>query len=281
MPAGQDPETPPSKARNSPSLMLFNSYPTAPDNEVMTVPPPLTGERTMPGIPHENYWYRRHEAAYQHISGLVCGRTVLDVGCGEGYGTAALSNHATTIIGLDYDRATVHHAAHTYPRSNFVVANLAALPIADASIDFVITLQVIEHVWDHAQFLQECARVLRAGGRIVITTPNRLTFSPGQEQPVNPFHSTEFTAAELATLVATAGIADVELFGVHAGARLTSLDQRHGGLVAAQLAMPAKDWSAELLADVASIATTDFAIVPRTDRRIDASLDILLVARRP
>lgn len=246
----------------------------------MPTPLPLTGERTLPGLPHENYWFRRHEAAYQYVASLVTGCKVVDIGCGEGYGTATLASRATTVIGLDYDRATVRHAAHTYPGAWFIVANLAALPIADASIDIVITMQVIEHVWDHAQFLRQCTRVLRSGARLVVTTPNRLTFSPGRDQPLNPFHSREFTAEELAALVTQAGFVNVELLGVHPGARLAGLDQ-HGGFVAAQLARPPEEWTSELLAHVASIEITDFAIIPAADRDIDASLDIVLVAQRP
>jgi 2-polyprenyl-3-methyl-5-hydroxy-6-metoxy-1,4-benzoquinol methylase len=140
----------------------------------------LTGERTAPGIPSENYWFRRHEAAYTWLLPVVAGaHVVLEVGCGEGYGTAMIADRAGTVLGLDYDAAAVRHAQRSYPNAEFARANLAALPIASRSIDVVVTLQVIEHVWDHPQFVRECARVLSAGGRLVVTTPNRLTFSPG------------------------------------------------------------------------------------------------------
>ena len=98
---------------------------------------PLTGERTVPGIPHENYWFRRHQVAYQHVSGLVSGHIVLDVGCGEGYGTAALATCAAEVIGIDYDARVVRHATATYRAPAFVIANLAALPIQGTSIDAV------------------------------------------------------------------------------------------------------------------------------------------------
>jgi SAM-dependent methyltransferase len=242
---------------------------------------PLTGERTVPGIPHENYWFRRHQVAYQHVSGLVSGHIVLDVGCGEGYGTAALATCAAEVIGIDYDARVVRHATATYRAPAFVIANLAALPIQGTSIDAVVSLQVIEHVWDHAQFLHECRRVLRPGGRLVITTPNRLTFSPGADEPQNPFHAREFSAAELSDLATDNGFAVVELSGVHAGPRLRSLDRRYDGFTAAQLAVSPDSWPATLRADVESVRAADFVVVPAADRDVDASLDVILTARCP
>jgi SAM-dependent methyltransferase len=241
---------------------------------------PLTGERTVPGIPHENYWFRRHEVAYQYIAGLAAGYAVLDIGCGEGYGAAALAKDGGIIVGIDYDAETIRHATATYPDVAFVVANLAALPVQRRTIDVVVTLQVLEHVWDHEQFLTECYRVLRPGGRLVISTPNRLTFSPGQGEPTNPFHFREFSAAELGNLIRDAGFELVAQAGVHAGSRLRDLDRRHETLVTAQLAAPPDRWSAALRADVASVRAADFTITAAADRDIDTALDLLLIARR-
>ena len=138
----------------------------------------LTGERTVPGIPAENYWFRRHEAAYEFLAPLTAGSVLLEVGCGEGYGTDLLTRSAQRVLGIDYDATTIAHARNRYPAAQFVRANLAALPVASGAVDVVATLQVIEHVWDHGEFVDECRRVLRPGGRLMVTTPNRLTFSP-------------------------------------------------------------------------------------------------------
>jgi SAM-dependent methyltransferase len=242
---------------------------------------PLTGERTVPGIPAENYWFRRHEAAYVFALPFLRGR-VLEVGCGEGYGTALLATRVEAIVGLDYDEYTVAHAAASYPRARFVRANLAALPVRSESVDVVATLQVIEHVWNHPEFLRECRRVLRPGGLLFATTPNRLTFTPGSDVPVNPFHTKEFTAAELAELLARCGFAVEAEFGLHAGARLTGFDRAHdGSFVAAQLGAPPEAWSAELRADVGSVEVADFPVIGAAARPLDEALDLLVLARRP
>ena len=243
----------------------------------MTHDLPLTGERTVPGVPAENYWFRRHEAAYEFLAAQVAGCTVLEVGCGEGYGTDLFARSARQVIGIDYDALTIAHAHASYRAPSFVRANLAALPVASEGVDVVATLQVVEHVWDHAEFVGECLRVLRPGGRLMMTTPNRLTFSPGLDTPINPFHTKEFTATELTGLLAVQGFVVDAVLGLHAAPRLAELDARYGSFVGAQLETPPEQWSADLLRDVTSVTTADF---PVDDRDVDASLDLLVLAHR-
>ncbi|HEX9231710.1 MAG TPA: methyltransferase domain-containing protein [Jatrophihabitantaceae bacterium] len=240
---------------------------------------PLTGERTVPGIWHENYWFRRHEAAYEALLPHLRGQLVLEIGCGEGYGAALMATVARRVIGLDYDERTIEHAAATYPQAAFLRANLAALPVRESAFDAVASLQVIEHVWDHEHFLGECARTLRPGGMLIVTTPNRLTLSPGPDVPANPFHAHEFVADELVGLVERCGVEVVDVLGLHAGGWLRALDAAHGGSFAgAQLAAPPQEWSAGLARDVAAVRTADFRV---SGERLDACLDLVVIARRP
>jgi SAM-dependent methyltransferase len=240
---------------------------------------PRTGERTVPGVAAENYWFRRHEAAYAWLLPAVAGRVVLEVGCGEGYGTAMMAAQARKVIGVDYDHSAVAHAQARYRRPRFVRANLAALPVRDARVDVLAGLQVIEHVWDHPQFVAECARVVRPGGALLISTPNRLTFSPGLDVPTNPFHTHEFTAAELVALINANGFAVTSVLGLHAGPRLRGLDAAYGGsFAAAQLDLPPQGWPVELARDVASIRAEDFAVLGRQSADIDTALDLIVLA---
>ena len=203
---------------------------------------------------------------------------MLEIGCGEGYGAALFAGVARRVVAVDYDAATVAHAAARYDNVAFVRANLAALPVRSARFDVVASLQVIEHVWDRPQFVAECVRATRPGGRLLITTPNRLTFSPGRDTPLNPFHTHEFVADELADLLRSSG-ADVEqMLGLHAGARLRALDAAYGGsFVDAQLAAPPDEWDAALARDVAAIRTADFAV---TRERLGNCLDLVALATR-
>src|SRR5581483_9034510 len=165
----------------------------------------LTGERTIPGLDEENYWFRRHEVVYQQLALRCAGREVLEAGCGEGYGADLISCLARRVIAVDYDEATVAHVRARYPQVEVRHGNLAQLPLPDASVDVVVNFQVIEHLWDQARFVSECARVLRPAGVLMVSTPNRITFSPGRDTPINPSHTRELNATELTGLLRDAG----------------------------------------------------------------------------
>jgi SAM-dependent methyltransferase len=244
-------------------------------------PLPLTGERTVPGIAEENYWFRRHEIVYARLLARCAGKTVLEAGSGEGYGANMIADVAAKVIGLDYDTGAVAHVRARYPRVEMIRGNLAALPLDHASVDVVVNFQVIEHLWDQSQFIRECLRVLRPGGELLISTPNRITFSPGRDTPLNPFHTRELNAAELTELLVDAGFDVTLMTGVHHGPSLKALDARHGGsFIDAQIerALAGAPWPAELTADVAAVTIDDFALI--TDD-IDASLDLVAVAVKP
>jgi SAM-dependent methyltransferase len=242
---------------------------------------PLTGERTVPGVDVENYWFRRHEAAYLALAPHCVGARVLEAGCGEGYGADLLAGVAERVLALDYDELTAAHVGRAYPRVEVVRGNLAFLPICDASVDVVANLQVIEHLWDQEGFLSECLRVLRPGGRLLITTPNRLTFSPGRDTPLNPFHTRELAPSEMDELLREAGF-EVELLGgLRHGPKLRELDERLGGSIIdaqVEVAVSAAPWPPELLAAVTSVTSADFVI---TDEDVDSSLDLVAVAVKP
>jgi 2-polyprenyl-3-methyl-5-hydroxy-6-metoxy-1,4-benzoquinol methylase len=235
---------------------------------------PLTGERTLPAIAHENYWFRRHEAAYRWLAATlpVAGAAVVDAGCGEGYGgTSLVEAGATLVVGLDLDLPTLRHAGATRPGVRPVAANLVALPLAPASVDVVVCSQVVEHLWDQDAFVAECARVLRPGGVLAVTTPNRRTFPPG-----NIFHNRELDATELVDLVGRHLVVD-QVLGLHHGARLAAADARHGDLVAAQIAQPPELRDHLLRARVAAVSADDFVV---GGQDVGSCLDLVLTAVR-
>lgn len=242
---------------------------------------PLTGERTVPGIAEENYWFRRHEAAYLALRPYCVDAFVLEAGCGEGYGADLLARDAVGVLGIDYDAPTLRHVTRAYPRVHAVRGNLVALPVRSSTVDVVANFQVIEHLWDQSGFLRECLRVLRPGSRLLCTTPNRITFSPGRDTPLNPFHTRELAPDEMASLLTEAGFEVEFLAGLRHGDRLLSLDAEFGGsLIEAQVAVAVSGapWPEALREAVASVTAADFAI---TTADLESSLDIVAVAVRP
>lgn len=158
----------------------------------------LTGERTLPGIREENYWFQRHLVAYEYLLGFSAGKRVLDLGSGEGYGTDLLAARAALAVGVDLAPEAIYHARRTYRRPNlrFVYTDLYELGLKDASFDIVCSLQVVEHLHQPETFMHEARRVLAPGGLFVITTPNRLLISPGRDEPINPFHIIEYDSRQ-------------------------------------------------------------------------------------
>lgn len=262
-----------------PAALRGSSAPAA--NEPPDEPLPLTGERTVPGIAEENYWFRRHEIVYARLLDYCVDKTVLEAGAGEGYGADMIADTADHVIGIDYDGTAVAHVRARYPRVEMIQGNLAELPLDDSSVEIVVNYQVIEHLWDQAQFLRECLRVLRPGGRLLLSTPNRITFSPGRDTPLNPFHTRELHAGELTELLVEAGFTVESVTGVHHGPTLEALDVKHGGsFIDAQIdrALAGQPWPDELTADVAGITIDDFVLAADD---IDASLDLVAIAVKP
>jgi SAM-dependent methyltransferase len=255
----------------------------------------LVGERTVPQLWHENYWFRRHEIAYLALASSMAqvpapGRSalVVEAGSGEGYGVRLLRDSGIErVVALDYDAASLAHARATYPDEvggRALRSNLVSLPLADSSASAITCLQVIEHLWTPGEFLAECARVLRPGGVLAVSTPNRLTFSVGLgrgERPANPFHCREFDAVELRDLIAE-HLEVTDLLGIRHGDRHRAWQARHGvDPVAAQLKTSPDRWPADLADLIRSVTADDFVLEPLIeDDAADDVLDLVVLARR-
>ena len=169
-----------------------------------------TGERILPGSVFTVTYYQSL-AAYQFIAPLVAGKTVLDVACGEGYGTAALGKVATKSVGIDHDRAAIAAARQKYaaPRVSFRLGSLFSLPtMLEGPFDMVCCLQTIEHVQDHDAFIEALRSQTKSGGTIVVSTPNKCQFPA-----FNPYHVHELDLAEATALFAR-HFNKFEIFGV-------------------------------------------------------------------
>jgi SAM-dependent methyltransferase len=173
------------------------------------VPPlELTGERTLPDVPEENYWYRRHVAVYKWIAERCAGLRVVDLACGEGYGSDLLARTAAEVIGVDANPEAYEHARARYQRPNLsfqrgLVEDFDARVREGATrfteVDAAVFLQTIEHIHEPDKLLDAISRIAPVA---YISTPNRLTLAPpGAEKSDNPWHLREYDAGQYRELL--------------------------------------------------------------------------------
>ena len=200
------------------------------------VPPlALTGERTLPDVPEENYWYQRHLVVYEWIARRVAGLRVVDMACGEGYGSDVLAREgAAAVVGVDANPEAHEHARLRYVRDNLRFARDMVERFAEPC-DALVFLQTIEHVPDPGAVLEHFKTMLAPGGVAYVSTPNVLTLAPpGAERSGNPWHVYEYRPQEFAALC-RAHFPGVELHGLlharklalHAGALRLGWDAVH------------------------------------------------------
>ena len=184
------------------------------ENQPDGVPPlALTGERTLPDVPAENYWYRRHLAVYEWVAPRVAGLRVVEMACGEGYGAALLAGHAAAVVGVDANPEAFEHARLRYQRPNLRFERDLVQTFAERC-DVVTFLQTIEHVEDPGALLDHFASLVGPEGAVYVSTPNLLTLAPsGAQKSDNPWHIKEYRAEEFDALC-RAHFSRVELYGL-------------------------------------------------------------------
>ena len=184
---------------------------TVQQNQPPGVPPlELTGERTLPDVPVENYWFRRHLAVYEWIAERCAGLDVVDMACGEGYGVEVLSRRARRVSGVEANPEAYEHARLKYTRPGVRFARDMVERYSEPC-DVVVFLQTIEHVPDPEGALRHLSGMCDTA---YVSTPNLLTLAPpGSAKSNNPWHLREYRAEEFRTLCSS--VSDrVELFGL-------------------------------------------------------------------
>lgn len=238
------------------------------------VPPlALTGERTLPDVPEENYWFRRHLVVYEWIAARVGGLHVVDVASGEGYGADVLARCAASVLGIEPNPEAFEHARLRYPRASF------RRDLAESFVepcDAIVFLQTIEHVGDPGAVLERFKGQLRDGGVAYVSTPNVLTLAPaGAERSGNPWHVKEYRPEEFRALC-EAHFGSVQMLGLfHARKlRLHELALRHARWddVHARLGLTKPFYDRFTPA----IDVRDFAL---READLDGALDLLAVCR--
>ena len=262
-----------------PALALMSEQLYLQRDQPPGVPPlALTGERTLPDVPEENYWYRRHLVVYEWIRARVGGLKVIDMACGEGYGTNVLARTAASAVGVDANPEAHEHARLRYTAPNVRFAR-DLVETFDEAADAVVFLQTIEHVRNPDEVLERF-KALVAGSPsplVIVSTPNVLTLAPdGAEKSGNPWHLKEYRPEEFRALC-EAHFGDVELLGLYHARKLAlhelALKRLHWDAVHARLRITKRfyDWFTP------AISERDFALVD--DRPLERALDFVAVCR--
>ncbi|HMD52462.1 MAG TPA: class I SAM-dependent methyltransferase [Solirubrobacteraceae bacterium] len=242
------------------------------------VPPlALTGERTLPDVPEENYWFRRHLVVYEWIAQRVRGVRVIDMACGEGYGSQVLSLSAASVVGVDANPEAHEHARLRY-RSPNLRFERALLESFTEDADAVVFLQTVEHLDDPGAALDHFRSLVGAEGSVYVSTPNVVTLAPkGASRSGNPWHVHEYRREEFERLCRE-HFSRVEVYGVfHARKlRVHELALRIGwDRVHARLGLTRRFYDRFTPA----ISVSDFALRGPREADLERALDFLAVCR--
>jgi 2-polyprenyl-3-methyl-5-hydroxy-6-metoxy-1,4-benzoquinol methylase len=245
------------------------------------VPPlELTGERTLPDVPEENYWFRRHLVVYEWIAAQLRGLRAIDMACGEGYGSDVLARSAASVVGVDANPEAHEHARLRYVRSNLRFARELVDSFSEPA-DAVVFLQTIEHLERPGEVLEHFRSLVGDSGVVFVSTPNVLTLAPkGAPRSDNPWHVHEYRCSEFEALCRE-HFSSVELYGLFHARKLRAheLALRLGwDRVHARLGLTRRfyDWFTP------AIAASDFVLRPAAGERgadMDRALDFLAVCR--
>jgi SAM-dependent methyltransferase len=278
-------------------------------NQPDGVPPlELTGERTLPDVPAENYWFRRHLAVYEWIAARVSGLRVIDMACGEGYGSDVLAHVAAEVVGVDANPEAHEHARLRYRRPNLRFER-DLVETFSTPADAVVFLQTIEHLQDPVAVLEHFRSLVAGSGAgetagtaagqagtagvagvagatgagrstatVFVSTPNVLTLAPaGASRSDNPWHIHEYRASEFEQLcrgtfsaVQVYGLFHARKLRLHELALRAGWDSVHPRL---RLTRPFYDRFTP------AISASDFALRPSAEADLDRALDFVAVCR--
>lgn len=165
----------------------------------------------------DNFVYQRSRLAYVEAAKRVEGR-VLEVGTGTGYGIEIIAPHTVSYVTIDKHCAV--ERASLPSNVEFSEAKVPPLPFNDEEFDCVVSFQVIEHIKRDREFVREVLRVLKPGGRFIVSTPNR-----PMSLTRNPWHVREYRADELKSLLSC--FDGVECYGVAGNERVWAYYQKN------------------------------------------------------
>jgi len=160
-----------------------------------------TGERLVTEVATDDMVYHLHRYAIplQYIAGKV----VVDIASGEGYGSNLMANTAKKVYGVDISEDAVNFAAEKYKQTSnvsFHVGAVESIPLANGVADVVVSFETLEHTDKHQEMMRELKRVLKPGGIVIISSPDKANYTDRFSR-INPYHVKELYFEEFKALL--------------------------------------------------------------------------------
>ncbi len=160
----------------------------------------FTGERIIPEVINEDTFLHLHR--YALTFDYIKDKDVIDIACGEGYGSFLMSNYAKNVKGIDINNDVIENAKIKYKKDNldFLQGTVANIPLQDSSIDVIVSFETIEHITMHDEMMREIKRVLKPDGLLIISSPDKKNYSDKRGFN-NKFHVKELYLEEFENLI--------------------------------------------------------------------------------
>jgi SAM-dependent methyltransferase len=206
-----------------------------------------TGERVIPAAiksKEEYLIYLRNLFPYKFAKEKIPKNSlILDAGCGEGYGADYLANNFKRIIGIDVDKNVIAHAVNKYGGKNceFKLYDGKTIPFDNETFEAVISFQVLEHVKDDINYVSEIYRVLKKGGILLLTTPNKTNRLKPKQRPWNRFHLREYYPTELVNLLKIR-FNEVNIQGIFGDEEINKMERERIGKIQMICAFDPLNW---------------------------------------
>ncbi|MDO8490181.1 MAG: class I SAM-dependent methyltransferase [bacterium] len=161
----------------------------------------FTGERFLPWM-HGSKVHYEHLHRYNFARQFIANKSIIDIACGEGYGSSILSAEAKCVVGIDLDEDSIAHAQSKYqwPNLSYKRSSMFKLPFEDNTFDVAVCFEALEHVSEHDVLMHEILRILKCDGLLIISTPNKKVFTDHHGYQM-PFHIRELYFQEFRHLL--------------------------------------------------------------------------------
>ncbi|MEM3126899.1 MAG: class I SAM-dependent methyltransferase [Candidatus Woesearchaeota archaeon] len=133
-------------------------------------------EAMLHGKPIQRFW---HKAKFTTVIKLMKpNKKILDIACGPGSLFFLMKKPMKLMVGTDLALPQLFYAKKVFPKANYIASDVFHLPFKEESFNYVIMLELIEHLPKNDLIFREVKKVLKKGGKLIVSTPNYMSLWP-------------------------------------------------------------------------------------------------------